>query len=298
MNELKLGGIIPAVLTPYDNNHQLDEKTLRDYINFLIDAGVHALFIAGTNGEGPALKSYEKKQVLRVIVDEAAHRLPVVAQTGEINTEETIELTEYAAGVGVDGVAIVAPWYFPHDEESLFQHFSSVAECVPELPFFIYNLPGNTQNDIKPSLVKKLANQYSNIQGVKDSSKDLNRLCDYIGMMGSDFTVVIGTDSLVVPALLMGATGVVSAVADVFPEIMVSMYDAFRAGDYKEAVRLQYLVIGLRDAMKTGPYVTPYKAALSLRGVNFGGFKPPFRLPSHEEIQKMKAKLEILGVLK
>jgi len=298
MKRLNLRGVIPAVLTPYDSKHQLDELSLRHYIDFLIENRVHGLFIAGTNGEGPLLKMNEKKDLIRIAVEQTARRIPVIAQTGGMSTEETVELTEYAQEVGADAVAIVAPWYFPHDNESLFKHFGTVAESVPDLPIYLYNIPSNAKNDIKPVLVKKLADHYSNIHGVKDSSKDLDRLCEYIDLMGKDFTVVIGTDSMAVPAMFMGATGVVSAVADVFPEIMVEMYEAFIAGHYQEAVRLQFLVSNIRKALKIGPYITPYKAALSLRGIPFGGIRPPFRLPKEEEVRDMKLALERLGVLK
>ena len=296
MKKLNLRGIIPAVLTPYDSKHQIDEQSLRHYIDFLIKNRVHGLFIAGTNGEGPLLKMNEKKDLIRIAVEQTARRIPVIAQTGGISTEETVELTEYAQEAGVDAVAIVSPWFFPHDNESLFRHFGTVAERVPDLPIYLYNIPSNAKNDIKPVLVKKLADHYSNIHGVKDSSKDLDRLCEYLDL--KDFTVVIGTDSLVVPAMFMGATGVVSAVGDVFPEIMVQMYEAFMAGHYQEAVRLQFLVINIRKALKIGPYITPYKAALRLRGIPFAGIKPPFRLPTDEEVGAMKLELEHLGVLK
>lgn len=298
MKKLNLKGIIPAVLTPYDSKHQIDEQSLRHYIDFLIANRVHGLFIAGTNGEGPLLKMNEKKDLIRIVIEQTARRIPVIAQTGGISTEETVELTEYAQEAGVDAVGIVAPWFFPHDNESLFTHFGTVAERVPDLPIYLYNIPSNAKNDIKPVLVKKLADHYPNIQGVKDSSKDLDRLCEYLDLMGKDFTVVIGTDSMVVPAMFMGATGVVSAVGDVFPEIMVQMYEAFMAGQYQEAIRLQFLVINIRKALKIGPYITPYKAALGLRGIPFAGIKPPFRLPTEEEVGAMKLELERLGVLK
>ncbi|MHB1654264.1 MAG: 4-hydroxy-tetrahydrodipicolinate synthase [Desulfitobacteriaceae bacterium] len=293
----KLKGIIPAVLTPYDQEHKIDSEALRQYVDYLITNGVHGLFAAGTNGEGPLLSTAEKKELIEIITRQSAGRVPVVAHTGAMNTEETVELTRFAQEAGAAAVAIVTPWYFAHDEESLFRHYAFVAEENPEMPIFIYNLPANAKNDMKPGLVKKLRDSYPNIIGIKDSSKDLNRLCDYINLLGKDFTVIVGTDSLVVPALLMGSSGVVSAVADVFPDIMVQMYNAFISGDTKESVRLQYVVINLRDALKTGPYVTPYKAALQMRGVNVGGYKPPFRLPNETELAQMKAKLDKLGVL-
>lgn len=297
MKRLELKGVIPAVLTPYTAEHQIDVEALKAYVDFLINNGVHGLFAAGTNGEGMLLSTQEKKTIIETVTTQAAGRVPVIAHTGAMNTEETLELTRFAQSVGADAAAIVTPWYFAHDEESLYRHYGAVAEVCPDFPIFIYNLPGNAKNDMKPALVKRLKDNFANIIGIKDSSKDLNRTCDYINLLGKDFTVIIGTDSLVVPGLLMGCTGVVSAVADVFPEVMVKMYNAFVEGNMEEAVRLQYEVINLRDALKTGPYVTPYKAALQMRGVNVSGYKPPFRLPNEKELASMRTKLEALGVI-
>ncbi|MDI6812035.1 MAG: 4-hydroxy-tetrahydrodipicolinate synthase [Desulfitobacteriaceae bacterium] len=297
MQSLELKGVIPAVLTPYDADHHIDTQALKAYVDFLINHGVHGLFAAGTNGEGMLLSAKEKKTLIETITKQAAGRIPVIAHTGAMNSEETLELTRFAQEVGASGAAIVTPWYFAHDEESLYRHYGLAAQACPDFPIFIYNLPGNAKNDMKPGLVKRLRENFANIIGIKDSSKDLNRLCEYINLMGKDFTVIVGTDSLVVPALLMGAVGVVSAVADVYPEVMIKMYNAFVSGNLEEAVRLQYVVINLRDALKTGPYVTPYKVALQMRGVNVSGYKPPFRWPDEKELASMRAKLEKLGVV-
>lgn len=292
-----LGGVIPAVLTPYDAAGRVDEKVLRRYVDFLISAGVHGLFPCGTNGEGLLLSLEERKMVAAVVVDQAAHRVPVIVQTGAITTAETVALTEHAAAIGADAVGVVAPYYFPHDEASLEQHFAAVARSVPELPVYLYNIPGNARNAISPRLVARLREQYPNIAGIKDSSKDLNRLEEFVACGGQDFTVIVGTDSLIYPALTVGAAGVVSAVANVFPEAVVQLYQYYVEGRHQEAKTQQYFVNSLRDALKMGPYITPYKEALRWRGIDLGGQRPPLRPLTDAEKERLRQALQQLHVL-
>ncbi|HLN62565.1 MAG TPA: dihydrodipicolinate synthase family protein [Symbiobacteriaceae bacterium] len=294
---MKLHGVIPAVLTPFTAEGRVDEQALRTYIDFLIGAGVHGLFPLGTNGAGPLLSIADRQLVAAAVVSQAAKRVPVVIHTGAISTEETVALTRHAHEIGADAAAVVAPWYFPHDDKALEAHFSAVAEAVPGLDLYLYNIPGNAKNDLKPALVKRLAERYSNIRGVKDSSKDLGRLQDYISALGSDRAVVVGTDALVVPALLMGATGVVSAIGNCLPKVMVDLYEAFRQGDTARAVQLQYRANQVRDALKTGPYITGYMEALRLQGLDLGHVKAPLRELTAEEAARLAADLRKLAVI-
>lgn len=290
-------GVIPAVLTPFTQSGEVDEAALRNYIRFLIEKGVHGLFPLGTNGSGPLLNLEDRKKVISIIVQEARNQVPVIAHTGAVSTAETIEVTKHAQKVGADAVAIVTPWYFPHDDLSLELHYSTVAQAVPDMPVYLYNIPGNAKNDLKPNFVKKMVEKHSNIKGIKDSSKDLNRLSDYIAATGSQKDVVVGTDALVYPALAMGAAGVVSAVGNCFPEVMVELYDAFVAEDYEKAKQLQYRANEVRDVLKLGTYITPYYEALKLRGINVGEVKPPLRPLLDTEKRALKAGLEKLNLL-
>ncbi len=293
---LKLKGIIPAVLTPFKED-EIDCDTLGRYIDWLINHGVHGLFPVGTNGEGALMNVQERKVVAETSVSAANKRVPVLVQTGAISTRETIELTVHARKIGADAAGVVTPYYFPHDDKCLEEHFVAVAQAVPDFPIYIYNIPGNAKNDVKPKVLKNVAERCPNVQGVKDSSKDLGRLQDYIATMGSNFTAIVGTDTLVYPALIMGGSGAVSAVANVFPEIMVSLYYAVRSGNHDQAKELQYTVNKLRDALKIGPYISPYKMALQYRGFPMGGVRQPLREMTAEEGAKMKQTLVSLGVI-
>lgn len=294
--KLALKGIIPAVLTPFVDD-EVDHKALARYVDWLIGHGVHGLFPVGTNGEGIVLSTTERQAVAQTVVTAAGGRVPVLVHTGAASTRETVELTVHARSIGADGVGVVAPYYFPHDDRCLEAHFAAVAQAVSDFPVFVYNIPGNAKNDIAPKLLAAIAKRCPNVVGIKDSSKDLGRFQDYMSTMGPGFTAIIGTDALVYPSLLMGGAGVVSAVANVCPEHMVKLYDAAMAGRHDEARRLQYFANRLRDALKIGPYVSPYKKALEYRGFPIGGVRRPLREMTAEEAAKMKQALSELGVI-
>jgi 4-hydroxy-tetrahydrodipicolinate synthase len=294
---MAIHGVIPAMLTPFDANGKVDEAALRQYVEFLLARGVHGLFPCGTNGEGLLLSLEERKRVATIVVEQVDGRVPVIVHTGAINTEQTIELTKHAKSIGADAVGVVAPYYFPHDDLCLEQHFLAVANSVPDLPVYLYNIPGNAKNSISPKLASRLHKQCPNIAGIKDSSKDLNRLEEFIAANDENFTVIVGTDSLVFPALAVGAAGVVSAVANVFPEEVVKIYQYYSEGKIVEAKKQQYYVNKLRDALKMGPYITPYKEALRWRGMDVGGQRAPLRPLTDLEKEKLWQALKDLHAL-
>lgn len=293
-----LHGILPAVLTPFTaDGSAVDLEAFRRLVEWLIQKGVHGLFVCGTNGEGPLLTNAERRQVTEAAVTQAAGRVPVLAQTGALTTREAVELTRHAQEAGADGAAVVTPWYFAWDDAALFEHYSTVAAAVPDFPIYLYNIPGNTRNEIKPALAARLARAHANIAGVKDSSKDLNRTEEFIAALSPEHRVFVGTDSLIVPALSIGAAGGVAGVGNVFPEVMVRMYESYLAGDQEEARRLQFLTARLRDAMKGPAGVMLYKRILEVRGLPMGGPRRPARPVTADEEARAVGALQELGVL-
>jgi len=293
---LKLKGIIPAVLTPFVND-EVDYDRLALYVDWLIQHGVHGLFPVGTNGEGALMSTFERKKVAETVVTATNKRIPVLVQTGAPSTRETIELTLHAQSVGADGAGVVAPYYFPHDTQCLEEHYVAVAQAVPNFPIYLYNIPGNAKNDILPKVLAAVIKHCPNVVGIKDSSKDLSRFEDYLATIGPELTAIVGTDALVFPAILMGGRGVVSAVANVFPEHLVALYQAIIEGKYEKARELQFFTNQLRDALKIGPYISPYKKALEYRGFPIGSVRRPLRDMSADEANRMKKALEGLGVI-
>lgn len=294
----RMRGIFPAMFTPFTaDGSRVDEAALRAHVDWLIDRGVHGLFVCGTNGEGPLLSTAEHSQVARAAAEQAHGRVPVLVQCGAMTTDGAVELLLNARAAGADGAAVVTPWYFAYDDESLYQHFRAVAAAAPEFPIFIYNIPANARNEVKPSLAARLTEAAPNIIGVKDSSKDLDKTDAFIAALGPSRPVFVGTDSQVLPALSMGAAGGVAGVANVFPEPMVGIYDAYQAGELGEARRLQYLVTSIRSVMKGPGGMMLYKKALELRGVKAGGPRRPNRPVTPEEEARLRDGLTKLGVL-
>lgn len=291
-----IAGVIPAVLTPFDSAGQVLCPQLTAYVNWLVEKGVHGLFPCGTNGEGPSMTREQRQLVLETVLNAAGGRVPVVAMTGAISTEETVLLTKHARMAGASAAAVVAPWYFPHDDRALEQHFSAVAEAVPDLDLYLYDIPANARNAVSPELAARIAARFPHVRGVKDSSKSLDKLKGFVQALPGR-TVIVGTDAMVLEAMDAGAAGVVSAIADCFPEVMVSLYEAFQAGDRDKAVSLQALAVKLRDALKTGPYVHPYKLAVGWRGLDLGGMRAPLRACTAEEAGSIRGALAALGVI-
>lgn len=291
-----LRGVVVAMLTPFASAGAIDVPALRAYTDWLIVKGVHALFPGGTTGEGPALTVKQRRLLMESVVDAAAGRVPVVPMTGAISTEETLELTRHARQVGADSAAVVAPWYFAHDEASLEAHFSAAAEAVPDFPLYLYNIPANARNEIKPGLAARLMQRYPHIQGVKDSSKSLETLRAFLAMLPGK-TVLVGTDALLVDALEAGTGGVVSAVAACFPEVMLDIHRAHAAGDAAQARERQAFANQVRDALKTGPYLHPYKLALRWQGLRFSGMRAPLRECTGAEAETVRLALTRLGLL-
>ncbi|HWI66202.1 MAG TPA: dihydrodipicolinate synthase family protein [Symbiobacteriaceae bacterium] len=292
---MTLYGVIPAVLTPFDASGEVNTRLLDNYVKWLVKKGVHGLFPCGTNGEGPVMTIEQRITVMNTVAMAAGGR-PVVPMTGSISTAETIVLTREAQQMGADGAAVVAPYYFPADDMALEAHFSAVAEAVPDFPLYLYDIPGNAKNAISPALAAKLAERYPAIQGVKDSSKSLDKLKQFVAAMPGK-TVIVGTDAMVLEAMAAGAKGVVSAIADCFPEVMVALYNAIVGGETDKAAELQAQVVQLRDALKRGPYVHPYKLAVQWRGLEFGTMRAPLRECTPEEAAGIRAALEEGGFL-
>lgn len=293
---MSLYGVIPAFVTPFGPTGEVEVEKLQRYLDWLIGRGIHGLFACGTNGEGPAMTVAQRKRVAAASVEVAAGRVPVVVMTGAVSTAETIELTAHAAEIGATGAGIVTPWYFPLDEAAMEAHFAAVAEAVPGLELFLYNIPANAKNEISPALAARLAERYPQVRGLKDSSKGLDNLKAFVAALPGR-TIIAGTDALLYDGLAAGAKGVVSAVADCFPEAMVAIYEAYMAGRLEEAKQLQAHANKLRDALKMGPYIHPYKLALHWRGIDVGGMRQPLRPCTAEEAQTIRSALEGLGVL-
>lgn len=267
--------------TAMHEDGSINEKELRRQINREIKAGVDAVFCLGTNGEFYILDQEEKIRVMEIFVDETAGRVPVYAGTGCISTKETIELSRKAEEIGVDVLSVITPYFAALNQDELYAHYKAAAEAV-NLPIVMYNIPARTGAALAPATVGKLA-KIKNIVGIKDSSGNFNNILQYIDVAKEEeFAVLSGNDALILWTLLAGGTGGITAIANILPEIMVSIYRNWVKGDLEEAKKAQSSIAPIRDCFKYGNPNSIVKCATNLIGHPVGPCRAPFGMVSEE----------------
>ncbi|MDI9418618.1 MAG: 4-hydroxy-tetrahydrodipicolinate synthase [Firmicutes bacterium] len=267
-------GITAAIVTPFTKSEALDCRELRRHVRRTLEAGVHGIFCLGTNGEFYALSEREKYRVVETVVDEADGRVPVYAGSGEIATRTVIRLTKRFRKLGADAVSIVTPYFIHPTQHELYHHYARIA-VETEFPIILYNIPMRTNVKLEPETVTALAAGFENIIGIKDSSGDLRLTRAYIEQTPDRFAVMGGNDGLILDTLLLGGTGAIAATANVIPEILVNIYQAFLEGDLEKARMWQERVAPLRQDFKLGTAPGVIKVQANQRGYPVG----PSRMP-------------------
>ncbi len=291
---LDVTGVVPPTVTAFDEDGTLNVDATVAHAQFVVDKGAEAVFPLGTNGEFPLLTAEERRRVVTGVAD--AVDAPVIAGVGAPSTRETVANAEHAAAAGVDGVVVVTPYYYPLGDDAAVDHYQSVAAAV-DVPVYVYHIPSKTGNTLSLDTVDRIA-AIDGVAGLKDSSKDVPWLTQAIGA-NPDLSFLVGSDSLLFAGLELGCCGLVSAVANVFPELVVDLYNAYDAGDEGEARRLQSTVFDVREALKRGPYMAGVKTALSLRETEFdvGGLRAPLRRMNDTQQAALETELRDLGLL-
>lgn len=281
MAEVK--GIIAAMQTPMFEDGSLNEAEMRRQVNRQIEAGVDAVFCLGTNGEFYILDKEEKIRVMEIFVDEAKGRVPVYAGTGCVSTKDTIELSRRAKEIGVDILSVITPYFAALNQDELYAHYAELAEAV-DLPIVMYNIPMRAGNSLAPATVGRLARNYKNIAGVKDSSGNFNNILSYIAATEDtpEFSVLSGNDALILYTLMAGGRGGITAIANILPEIMVSIYQNYVKGDVEGAKKAQASIAPIRDCFKYGNPNSIVKCATNLIGQPVGPCRKPFGMVSEE----------------
>lgn len=267
-------GIIAAMSTPFFPDESLNEAELRNQVERLIGAGLHGIFALGTNGENYAMDFAEKVKIMEIVIDQAAHRVPIYIGTGCVTTKETVALTKKAAELGADCASVVSPWFAANTQDGLYTHYKAVAECSG-LPVLIYNMPARTGVNVHYKTMEKLA-QIPNIVGIKDSSGNFDNMQRYLETCGDKISVLSGNDSLILPCLLAGGQGGISGISNVLPQRMVRIYTAWEEGNLEEAWKVQRSIRPLRDCMAAGNPNSVVKRAAYFVGQNLGPVRAPF----------------------
>ena len=286
-------GSIVALVTPFKQG-ELDEKALRDLVEFHIAEGTNAIVPCGTTGESATLSHEEHCRVIEIVIDQAKKRVPVIAGAGSNNTKEAVFLTEHAKKSGADAVLSITPYYNKPTQEGLFQHFKTIAEHV-DIPMVLYNVPGRTGVNMLPETVVRLS-KVKNIVGVKEASGSLDQAGAIIHNASENFDVISGEDSLTFPMMAMGAKGVISVVANVAPKKMAQMCKAVLNNNMLEARKLHYELLDLSKAVFYETNPIPAKKAVYLMGLMENEIRLPLVEMTKENTEKLKKVMEKLGI--
>ena len=294
MMQIELKGIIPPILTPMNSDESVNLDVLREQIERMIEGGVHGLFPFGTNVEGYILSEKEKIEVLEVTIDQVNGRVPVYAGTGCISTADTIRMSKKAQELGADVLSIITPSFALASQKELYNHYAEVAKHV-DIPIVLYNIPARTGNKLLPETVAKLAKDVDVIMGAKDSSGDWDNLQAYINLtrdLDKGFKVLSGNDSLILPCLKAGGAGGIAGCANVYPHVLASIYDLFKAGKLEEAEVAQESIASFRAIFKYGNPNTVVKKAVSMLGYPVGDCRRPFNYLCDEGVEELRKVLK------
>src|SRR4051794_1274568 len=272
----KLEGIFTPTLVPLDDRGQINEGELRRFVSWLIERGVHGLYPNGSTGEFTRFNEEERRRIVRITCEEARGRVPILAGAAEANVKETLAACEAYVGMGARAVAIVSPFYFRLSPESVYAYFAEIASNSP-IDVTLYNIP-MFASPIDVPTIRRLA-EFPRVVGIKDSSGDLAfmmRLIAAVRPLRPDFSFLTGWEAVLVPMLLIGCDGGTHATSGVVPEITRTLYDLAKAGAYDEALRWQYRLLELFDAMLySADFPEGFRAAVELRGFRMGKSRQP-----------------------
>ncbi|MGX7594611.1 4-hydroxy-tetrahydrodipicolinate synthase [Planococcus plakortidis] len=278
---MKFGQVITAMATPFDANGEIDFQATTNLVKYLINNGSDGIVVAGTTGESPTLSTDEKVALFVHVVTVADGRAKIIAGTGSNNTRASVALTQQAEQAGVDGIMLVTPYYNKPSQEGMYRHFEAIANATT-LPVMLYNIPGRSVVNLSVDTIVRLS-LIDNITCVKEASGDLDAASEIIERTSSDFAVYSGDDSLTLPMLSVGGTGIVSVAAHIIGNEMQEMIKLFRTGDTVGAAALHRKLLPTMKALFAAPSPSPVKAALNLSGVPVGGLRLPMLALTEEE---------------
>ena len=288
-------GTYVAMVTPLTEDKQIDEEGFRHNINYLIDRGVAGLVGAGTTGESATLDHDEHQEVIEILVDEVNGRVETIAGTGSNATSEAISLTKFAEDAGADAALLITPYYNKPQQHALVEHYRSVSQAT-DIPIIAYNVPSRTGINMDVETIVELA-KIDNVDAVKEASGSVDKVSDIYRALQregleDDFNILSGEDSLTLPIMAVGGTGVISASANIDSKRMVLMVDSILNDDYDRAIELHYEMLELIRALFIESNPVPVKTAMNLMGLPAGPLRQPLVEMKEENLEVLKKALK------
>lgn len=257
-------GALTALITPFRNG-EVDERALRDLVDYQIQGGINGLIPCGTTGESVTMTDFEHDRVIDIVIDQAAGRVPVIAGTGTNNTRASIEHTRHARAVGADAALVVVPYYNKPTQEGMYRHFEAVANST-DLPIILYNIPGRSVVNMTAETTLRLA-EIPNVVGIKESAGNMDQVSQIAIGAPADFAIFSGDDSLTLPIMSLGGHGVVSVVSNIVPDVVSRLTGAALAGNFAEARSIHQRLFDLARVMFIENNPTGIKTAAGMLGL-------------------------------
>jgi len=291
---MEIRGAMVALVTPFRDD-RIDRPAVKKLVDYMIENGIDAIIPCGTTGESATLSHQEHDEMIEITLELVAGRVPVIAGTGSNSTKEAIRLTRHAAQAGAQAALLITPYYNRPTQEGLYRHFRAISEAS-DLPLIPYNVPARTGVNLLPPTVARLA-ELKNIIGIKEASGSLPQAMEIIALCPQNFLLLSGEDLLNLPLYAIGARGTISVIANVAPQLVSGLYDAFAAGKLQEANFLNRNLFDLNRILFVETNPIPVKAALAMMGMIGPEIRLPLTEPAPENKSKIRNVLKDLGLI-
>ena len=295
-NELRFGRLIPAMVTPFDENRDLDLKRAQELAVRLVEGGSDSLIINGTTGESPTVFYPQKMELFRAVLEAVDGRVPVIANVGDNCTADTVDFAQKVSALGVDGLMCVVPYYNKPPQEGMYQHFRVIAGAV-DLPIILYNIPGRCVVNMTAETTLRLAHECENVVAIKEASGKMDQIQAVIDGAPEGFVVYSGDDSATFDIMKMGGVGVISTIGNVAPARMKEIVELCAAGDYDAAWAAHERLLPLMDGLFETSNPILVKEALKLAGFPVGGVRLPLVDATAEQSERLAGIMRQVGVL-
>ncbi len=296
MSQPRFGRMIPAMVTPFDENRDLDLDRSQELAVRLVDGGSDSLIISGTTGESPTVFYPQKMKLFSAVVEAVGDRVPVIANVGDNCTADTIDFAREVAELGVDGFMCVVPYYNKPPQEGIYQHFKAIASAV-ELPIILYNIPGRCVVNMEAETTLRLAREFDNVVAVKEASGKFDQIKAIIDEAPEDFAVYSGDDAATFDIMKLGGTGVISTIGNVSPARMKEIVELCAAGDFDAAYAAHEKLLPLMTGLFETSNPILVKEALALLGFSVGGVRLPLVDATPQQSERLAAIMRETGVL-